>query len=38
MAAPKQVNKAEDVVAKASDFVLEYKDVSQFTKNYKLDS
>ena len=28
----------EDVVAKASDFVIEYKDVQMFSQNYKLDA
>ena len=28
----------DDIVAKASDFVIEYKDVAMFSQNYKLDA
>ena len=34
----KPINSTADVVAKASDFVIEYKDVQMFSQNYKLDS
>ena len=32
------IHNKEDIVAKAKDFVIEYKDVQMFSQNYKLDS
>ena len=37
MEAHNEIKKKEDVVAKASDFVIEYKDVSLFSQYYTLD-
>ena len=34
----KAIQTKEDIVAKASDFVIEYKDVALFSQNYKLDA
>ena len=34
----KHIQKMDDIVAKASDFVIEYKDVQMFSQNYKLDA
>ena len=34
----KQIHTKDDIVAKASDFVIEYKDVQLFSQHYKLDS
>ena len=37
MEAHQEIKNKDDVVAKASDFVIEYKDVSLFSQYYKLD-
>ena len=34
----KQIVTKDDIVAKASDFVIEYKDVALFSQHYKLDA
>ena len=34
----KEIKSKEDIITKASDFVIEYKDVQMFSQNYKLDA
>ena len=34
----KEIKRKEDIITKASDFVIEYKDVQMFSQNYKLDA